>query len=378
MRKYIIIATIFCSLKLYGQESPPVSKNVTFSDSYIKKHKGRFDVEIPEVQELAKIMVALSKGGSSDSGITNMRTAYYQEVKAHFTPFANHPVIDTLNKYIKDGSESSYWYYYDWKMNANGYAFTKDGKIVNKGIIRKMGFKETNDPFIKYADMAADFAAKSGFRKFYASHKRYYDSLLKTYTKYNPLNDMKAWLEKHFPYKYDYFLITFSPLTAGAHSTGNFEDNGFKQTVMFIAGVNINQNYNQAVNEMSNSRVVFTEIDHNYVNPVAEKYAKDISEAMKDKVKWRMGIDDSSSYADPMSTFQEYMTWAVFSLYSLDRYQQSDVMTYTERMERQMERRGFNNFKAFNRELMRLYQHYKKTAKVHELYPKIIEWCKKQ
>jgi hypothetical protein len=379
MNKYIIIAMLFCSPHLYGQTGPHAQKNVNFSDSYIKKHKGKFDVEIPEVQELAKILVALSKGGSTDSGITNMRTAYYREVKAHFEPFKNHPVIDTINKYIKDGSDSSYWYYYDWKMNANGYAFTKEGKIVNKGIIRKMGFGVTNDPFVKYADMAADFAAKSGFRKFYASHKRYYDSLLRDYSKYNPLKEMKSWLEQQFPYKYDYFLITYSPLTSGAHSTGNFEDNGFKQTVMFIAGITINSNYNQAINEMLNSRVVFTEIDHNYVNPVADKYAKDINRAMKDKVKWGKGLDDNSSYADPMSTFKEYMTWAVFTLYCLDTYQESDVMTYIEHMERQMEqRRGFNNFKAFNRELMRLYLLYKKSKKSYELYPEIIEWCKRQ
>ena len=152
-------------------------------------------------------MVALSKGGSTDSGITNMRTPYYQEVVAYFKPLRNHPMMDTISRYIKDGSDSSYWYYYDWKMNANGYVFSKNRKIVNKGVIRKMGFKETSDPFIKYADLAADFAAKSGFRKFYASHKKYYDSLLKNYIKYNPLRDMKAWLENQFPYKYDNFRI---------------------------------------------------------------------------------------------------------------------------------------------------------------------------
>ena len=378
MKHHLLFATIFFSLHLCAQKKE-LQKDVHFSDSYIKKHRGKFDVVIPEVQELAKIMVALSKGGSVDSGITNMRTAYYREVMTHFTKFKDHPVIDTISKYVKDGNDSSYWYYYDWKMNANAYEFSKDGKIIHKGIIKKMGFKETSDPFVKHASLAADFARKSGFRNFYAAHKPFYDSLLKEYTKYNPLNEMKAWLEKHFPYKYDYFLITYSPLTSGAHSTGSFEDNGFKQTVMFIAGVSINPNYNQAVNEMSNSRVVFTEIDHNYVNPVADKYVAAINEAMKDKSKWGKGLDDNSSYADPMSTFQEYMTWAVFSLYCLDKYPEDDVLTYIDRMERQMEqRRGFNNFKAFNRELMRLYQHHNKKKKAHELYPEIIEWCKKQ
>lgn len=378
--KGLILLLLAGSQQVLSQNS--LLKNVNFSNSYIRKHKGKFDVEIPEVQELAKIIVALSIGGSTDSSITNMRTAYYQEVKSHFTPFKNHPIIDTINKYIKDESDSSYWHYYAWKMHANAYAFTKSGKLVNKGIIRKMGFADPGapgDPFLKYADLVADFAAKSGFRQFYAAHKRYYDSLLKDYTKYNPLQEMKAWLESQYPYTYDYYLITYSPLTGGAHSTQRFEDNGFNQTVMFIAGVTINSKYNQAVNEMLNSRVVFTEIDHNYDNPTSDKYANDINQAMKDKTKWAKDIPDNSSYASPMSMFNEYMTWALFSLYCLDKYQESDVLTFMDRMERQMEqRRGFTNFKAFNRELIRLYLHYNKTKKAYDLYPEILDWCKKQ
>ena len=361
-----------------------VQKNEYFSAAYIKQHRGKFDVQIPEVQELAKIMVALTDVGSTDSNITNMRTAYYNEVKGHFTPFRKHPMIDTINKYLtgKVSPDSSYWHYYAWKMNANAYTFNNAGKIVNKGSIRYMGFRDPGapgDPFVKYADLVADFAAKSGFRKFYAAHKPYYDSLLTTYVKYVPLQDMKSWLEAHYPYKYDYFLITFSPLTAGAHSTGVFEDNGFNQTVMFVAGTSFNSRYSQAVNEMQNSRVVFTEIDHNYDNPVSNTYAREINDAMKDKAKWGKDIPPNSAYDSPMSIFKEYMTWALFSLYCLDRYPENEVLTFVDRMERQMERnRDFNNFKAFNRELMRLYLHHNRKKKAHELYPEIIEWCKRQ
>ena len=359
-----------------------VPKRANFSDSYIKKHKGKFEVAIPEVQELAKIMVALSTGGSTDSGITNMRTAYYQKVKAHFSPFKHHPVIDSISKYIKGETDSSYWHYYTWKMSANAYAFTPGGKIVNKGIIRDMSFQEPGaptDPFVKHAALVADFAAQSGFRKFYAAHRPFYDSLLKAYKTFIPLQDMKDWLEKHYPYQYDYFFITFSPLTAGAHSTGIFEDNGFHQTVMYVAAVSVNSRYNEAVNAMLNSRVVFTEIDHNYDNPVSDQYITEINDAMKDKSKWGKGIPDKGAYDSPLDMFKEYMTWAVFSLYCLDKYSESDVMTFVDRMETQMEqRRGFNNFKAFNRELIRLYRHYNKTRKAHELYPEMIAWCKKQ
>jgi hypothetical protein len=147
---------------------------------------------------------------------------------------------------------------------------------------------------------------------------------------------------------------------------------------MYVAGASANSKYNQAVNEMWSSKVVFTEIDHNYDNVITDKYEKDINEAMKDKAKWGKGVEEGSAYASPMSLFSEYVTWSLFSLYCLDKYQESDVMTVMDRLERQMENRGFNNFKAFNRELMRLYQHYNKTKKAHELYPQIIEWCKKQ
>lgn len=356
-----------------------VPKNVNFSASYIKKHKGKFDVEIPEVQELAKVMIALSRVGSIDSNMTDMTTPYYKEVMQYFTPYKTHPIIDTINQYIKDKEDNnSQWQYYSWKMNANAYQFTRKNKIVNKGQIQKMGWEPT-DPFVLYPAAIEDFAAKSDFRKFYADHRSYYDSLLREYEKYNPLQDMKVWLENHFPNKYDYYLITFSPLTGGAHSTERFYDNGFSQTVMFIKGTSINSNYNEAVNEMLNSRVVFTEIDHNYVNLTSDKYIKQIGEVMKDKNKWGKGLDNNSHYVKPYNLFNEYMTFGAFTLYCIDRHRETDVMTFLEIMERQMEeRRGFNNFKAFNRELLRLYLQYNKTKKAHELYSEILEWCKKQ
>ena len=44
-----------------------LQKNVNFSEEYIEQHKDKFEVDVPEVHELANILVALSNVGQTDS-----------------------------------------------------------------------------------------------------------------------------------------------------------------------------------------------------------------------------------------------------------------------------------------------------------------------
>lgn len=91
-------------------------KNTNFSDDYIRKHKGIFEVAVPEVHELANILVAISKIGQKDSNMVDMTTAYHGKVLMHFLPFSGHPVVDTINRHIKAVmDDQSYEYYYALK-----------------------------------------------------------------------------------------------------------------------------------------------------------------------------------------------------------------------------------------------------------------------
>ena len=119
-------------------------------------------------------------------------------------------------------------------MNACGYLFNNKDEIINDGVINKMGFDHPNDPFILNKELFMDFSKKSNFRNFYIEHKSYYDSLISTYKTLNPIDKMQNWLEKKFGFGYGNYLVTFSPLVGGAHSTQKFEDNGFHQTVIFV------------------------------------------------------------------------------------------------------------------------------------------------
>ena len=362
--------------------------NVNFTDEYIKNNKGKYRVEIPEVHELVNIMIAISEVGQADSNMINNRSSYHKDVLEHFLPFATHPVINVINQQItlgyndhnsknKDEIMKSYRFYYAWKMNACGYLFDENGSIVDDGIIRRMG---SGNPVKKNLKLIEDFVLQTGFRDFYKSNKSYYDSLLVAYKELNPINEMKSWLEKQFETQYGSYRITFSPLVGGSHATKRYSDNGFTQAVMFVSKATYRNGYNRALNELVASRVVFTEIGHHFVNPISDTYSSEINKAFGNRSLWvnssNLGV---GGYKTPYKVFNEYMTWATYSLYAYDNYNVDDLDIFINKMEFQMENeRGFIKFKAFNQKLLSMYKSKSKNKKVFELYSELLNWCSEQ
>ena len=355
-----------------------IPKNVQFSDEYIKKHKGIFEVKIPEVHELANIMVAISKIGQIDSNMVDLTTKYHKEVLNHFLKFKNHPAIDTINNHITEiFGEESYAYYYALKMNACGYLFNEKNQIIDDGIINNMGFNYPENPFILNKDLFTDFSKKTNFRKFYKEHQDYYDTLISDYKALNPIDKIQQWLENKFGFSYGNYIVTFSPLVGGAHSTQRFEDNGYNQTVMFVCRSEFSENYNRNIDEMINSRVVFTEIDHNFVNLFSDKYNQKINMAFKSRNKWVKADKGTDWYGNSYTVFNEYMTFAFYSLYCLDNFPKQDVEKFIPKMENMMDnRRGFINFSKFNQKLISL---YKKNPNifVNKIYEEMLKWSEK-
>lgn len=95
-------------------------------------------------------------------------------------------------------------------------------------------------------------------------------------------------LEEEFPARYDTYAVVFFPLIGASHNTIRFEDEGFRECVMFVGGPDIlaGQVDNPAREEAFLSRHVFTEIDHNYVNPVSAQYEVEIARALSDLDEW--------------------------------------------------------------------------------------------
>ncbi|MFM7486584.1 MAG: DUF4932 domain-containing protein [Cytophagales bacterium] len=358
---------------------------MNFSKDYIKANDRKVFVEIPEVSELVNILMVLHKDAEKDDNMFDTKIDYYKEVKEYFKPFLNHPALDTIHRYITDlkykedlkkylFSYQSYYYYYALKMNACAYEFDAKNNIRNKGIVNQFANGWNSFDPMKDKKVFEDFAKKSNYRQFYKNHKPYYDDLIKTYNQLNPISKMQNWLDKKFEFSYGSYVVYFSPFVLGAHSTQGFESNNFKQTFMFICKAEMDEEFTPIMNEMLESRVVFTEIDHNYVNPVSDKFLDKINKSFSNREKWAKG-DVTSPYKDPYMVFNEYMTFAVYSLYLNDNYAPNEVKEFLPKMETQMEEsRGYIKFKNFNRTLLEKYQQ-NPNIRITDLYEFILDWA---
>lgn len=334
-----------------------------YSEKYIRENEGKIIIEIPEVYELANIATAITNYGLNNPWRIYKKTEYYNEVKKHFLPFKNHPLISEI-----EFSNKGLHAYYGFRDNSVCYILDGDS------LKRKNLYPEilSLNPFKKNLKLVEDFAKKTEFRKFYKENIPYYQSLIVEYREKIPLKKMWRWLEENFSDEYDCYKIIFSPLIYSSHRTIHFEKDGFRECIMFVSGPQTCEEIDSPkIKESILSRVVFTEIDHNYVNPATSKYQSQIYEIFHDFKKW----NKQDGYQSTSSTFNEYMTWAVFNLYAYDTYEKDIFEEIQKRVISSMENgRKFVHFSKFNAALLELYKNKDKGEKVEDLYPEILNW----
>lgn len=355
------------TLSPYRLNITGIEPNAQFSDAYIKEHRGKITVQIHEVGELANIMLALHPDAEKDHNMFDTKTEYYKRVKKHFAPYLDHPALQAIRKHMDAPVYNpqqqayifpipAYKYYYALKMNACAYSFDKDGHIRHTGMVQQIG-KSWND-FDPMTDLALfeDFAKVSGFRDFYRANQSYYNSLLSSFHKISPVDKMQKWLDTKFGFGYDSYMIFFSPLNHGAQAATQFTQGDFKQTFMFICKSPEYPEYTPSLNELLSGWIVFTEIDHNYVNPVSDKNLAYIERTFSNRDKWAQG-EVTQAYPDPYTVFNEYMTFGLYTLYAIDHYEEEEVMTFLPMFESMVENvRGFIRFKDFNRAMLDRYR----------------------
>lgn len=348
-----------------------------FTSDYIAKYTGKIQIEIPEVYELANIIWTLSPSGQRATDL-NKTGPYYTKMMAHFKPYLNHPIFKQL-----DFPDSVFYdNYYDFRENSFKYHFDKN-KLTNTGpYFYVWGDDEKVDLFTKLLPLAQDFALKSKFREFYKANQTVYAEKIKREAELMPVKNMWTWLEANFPKnKYQSYKVVFSPLIGGSHSTQNFstynQKGTFAETVMFVCGTDRYEKptWTEKQKEGLMSGIVFTEIDHNYVNPLSRTFRKAIDSVYRNRAYW---ANEVKGYNSSESVFNEYMTHAVFCLWVMDTYdkQTADVVIGA-RVDMMVNRRKFDKFKEFNDALTAL--HLKdKTVPVANLYPGILAWSKAQ
>ena len=231
-------------------------------------------------------------------------------------------------------------------------------------------------------ELIEDFMKKTDFVDFYNQHESYYNQLIANYNRLCNFQDMRNWLEKKFSNSPQSYRIIFSPLTGGLHNTMSLKtkNQSQEQIFMFVSPPyesidNMDKNEFE-IKSSHKARVVFTEIDHNYVDPLTDKYISELKSSMADYKEWNH--QKKGSYTSKYKTFNEYMTWGVFSLYALDTYSKGNIDTIIEiQSDFMREKREFIKFPEFNRELLRIYKQ-KDKPKVERLYKPMLNWIEKK
>lgn len=356
--------------ELQGIDIPPAA---SFSDAYIRQNKGKIAVAIPETKELLQIVFAVTPTGLADTRsfiINHDSTEYYLEVIRHFLPYKDEPVVKAMDSLLKKGL------YINLKMDICAFRFDKNNHIIFGDAYTRFNNSGTNRNFVEpYLRQLEAFAARSGFRKFYAAHKPFYDSLVARQRSVVPLKQMWTWLEAQFPIRYQSYRVYLSPLVKGNHSANSFEDRGFRESHMFIRPPVRYANVNEKVSEALNSRIVFTEIDENYVDPYALSFVPELNRIFNQRKIWANG-KESNGYNTPYNLFTEYTTWAVYVLYCSDYYNATDFELIRNQTVRYMiQVRGFPVFEAFTDKLLSLYKSRKPGETVAQLFPALLQWC---
>ena len=356
--KSFFVTVIFLLLKLQFFGQTPKSK-VTCSNV-------NYSIEIPEVQELIFVIFSLTDVGLNDSIMINHNSEYYKNVISYFGAFKKEKIVRRLGKKISVN-------YNELRMDASNYKFDSIDNLVKNAEFHNLSWGG-RDYLQKYLTDLEAFSKKTQFRKFYETNKDYYDALIDKMKLQAPIDKQQKWLENNFPKKHANFRIVFSPLSYGKHSTNS----ALKDVVIFVSSPTENSKLSKILLEARDTRMLFTEIDHNYVNPISDSYLTQIKKAFKEREKWTNG-KYSDSYKDEYAVFNEYMTWCVFVLYALDTYNIEDYNIVKNQIETMMiEYRGFSNFKVFNEKMIELYKNKESNVLISDLFLEILNWCEKQ
>jgi hypothetical protein len=376
-RKYDFIiqkGDALCYTQIVGTRYVPAA---VFDEKYRAARTGKTFIEIPEVYELVNIAIAMTPTGIANKNLVYQNSDYYKSMRAWFDKYQNHPLLAALDAELKKDQ------YFNLKMNAYAFEFDKKGKIVQSQVFDRTGWGKTNTlrPFL---EQLQSFADATEFRKFFKKNKKTYREQITFYRNTADIAEMKRWLDKNFPASNDYdtYNIVFSPLVAYNQSTNWFESNGFKELqphVNFPYPQDFGRYAREAkVSEKSQiifrGNIVFTEINHGYINPEADKYAERIAKAIANRDFWvdkKMG----AGYYGGNAAFNEYMNWALVSLRIVDYVPAEEQAPLIAAIDEMMtKRRGFPQFEKLDKFLIPLYKNRKPGQTLSDLYPNIIEW----
>lgn len=344
MKKGLFIALTLLTLNCYAQDN--------------------IKIEMKESYELSNIILALTQYGRTDKWDVQKVPPYYNEVLKYFEPVKNHPLLDSVNY-----SRPEWKKFLGFRTDMYAFSFDQNGKLKRDYPFNSFGPVEVD----KNIDLINDFVLKSNYREFYKNHKDFYDKIIANYKEYYLVNKSKQFLDKvakksnNEPLKS--YVIAISPLVGGQNCHRNINSTtsvDFPNICKDLILGNLENDYSTRIIE---NHTLFTEMDHGYINPISEKY-KELITSNFNLTKW----DKESGYPG-ISSFNEYMTWAIYDLFIKENFPKIADPIALE-WQYQNASRGFIAQNLFAKKVSELYFNQKGNRSIENIYEPLLEWCK--
>lgn len=305
-----------------------------------------------ETTELAWIVAGLTPL-ARDSDDLNRTTEYWRAAERWFRPFVDHPAVTVLGK--------------DFSLprligNAANYRFTRTGGLRRIPGSRPMWNEPDSDLFTMNLAKLEDFVRKSRAREFLRMQAPVLQASRAEMYRIHDIGDMQAWLEQQFTARPGTMQVYVSPVTGGFNFT-NLDPITPRLWVWTAP---------RPASEYDRFRIVravFTEVDHNYVNPATARLPPVAYDFMTTANGWTTEAG-WNNYPSQELVLNEYMTWAVFLGYAQRRMQASEFERIKQNTRAIMERRGFPRFGVFADAL--LMRNATSTRSLEEIYPAFV------
>ena len=367
-----------CLTRIVGVRAIPAA---TFDARYQATHRGKISVEVPEAYELVNVALALTATGLADTNLVYQKSPYYAEMRKWFDPYRGHPAIAAFDAALRQNPSA----YFTLKMNGYAFELDENGRLAPSPVYDRTGFVgERRNSLRPFIEKLQSFADDAHFGAFYRAHRATYDEEIGFFTGTADIRGMLAWLDRNFPRSSGYgsYRVIFSPLVAYNQSATWLESNGFRELQ-----AHVNYPYPADLQRLTKGArlsrkgevllrgaIVFTELNHGYINPQADRQADRVLEATSNRDLW---VDPAKGpgYYGGISAFNEYMNWALVSLRVVDLAPRADRKTLIGIVDEMMTaRRGFPQFAAFDAFLVELYRRRPPGRTIADLYPQIIAW----
>ncbi|RYU93122.1 DUF4932 domain-containing protein [Emticicia agri] len=320
-------------------------------------------VRLSESYELANIILALTDYGKKDPWEVTQQSAYYEQVRTYFDKHSNHPLLTKVNY-----SRKQWENYLSFRTDSYAFAFDAGNHLVRKfQMVTNQGF----NPFEENLSLVEDFVRVLGFRQFYQAHLSYYQDLANAYLISQHYPQMRQFLERELG-KHTItgsYAIVMSPLVGrmNCHRRVAGVDTDFITLPSFLlTGKTVKEATQEEI--ASGTHMLFTELDHAFVNPLTEKH-RALVKAHFDNKLWDAG---SGYETDSLATFNEYMTWGIYAIF-VEEYFPSVAAKVSTDWTLQNETRGFYASALFTKELVTFYKNRKPGQTIKDLYPPFIK-----